>query len=93
MWSETCLEGGAPLIYPLPQPPSVTSPFQSLPALLSLAEMMAIAMGRDSLEPKPSHYRDVVVLAFPDGGPPLPRPATVAINSDMPIDTEPFDGR
>lgn len=90
VWSETCLEGGAPLTYPLPQPPSVTGPFQSLPAPPSLAEMMAMAMGRDSPEPKPSHYRDVVVLAFPDGGPPLPRPATVAINSDMPIDTEPL---
>lgn len=52
VWSESVLEGGAPLTSPLPAPPDASGPYLDYPIAADLAE--------------PRFYRDVAVVAFPE---------------------------
>ncbi|MDB5672706.1 MAG: hypothetical protein JWO25_3665, partial [Alphaproteobacteria bacterium] len=63
VWSETEVEGGRRLSAPLPRPPSVTGPFQDVPMPPSIEEMMAGGAAKGP--PKPIHYADAAVLAWP----------------------------
>ena len=61
VWSETVLAGGKRPAAPLAPPPGVTGPFQSISAAGDFGSMLS----GDKAPPKPSHYADVAVLAFP----------------------------
>ena len=60
VWSETVVEGGKPCACKLPKPPSVTGPFQTLPA----ADELAAIQGAEAKAP-PTYYADAIVLAMP----------------------------
>ncbi|MCB2078359.1 MAG: glycoside hydrolase [Novosphingobium sp.] len=67
VWSETEIEGGAPVAVNLPAPPGVTGPYQSVAA----SSGMSAAGGADSVPE--TAYRDVSVLAYRiEPGPDLP---------------------
>ncbi len=51
VWSETSVEGGRPFEGTLAKPPSITGPFQSLPAT-------------DTIHPTPEFYADIAVIAY-----------------------------
>jgi len=61
VWSETEVTGGRRPTAPLPAPPSVTGPFQSLPFFDPIAEFDSKASGT----PRGQHYADVAVFAYP----------------------------
>ena len=63
VWSEAEVQGGSPTSTPLPQPPAVTGPYQTLPMPPSVEEM--IAGGAVKGPPKPTFYSDAAVLAWP----------------------------
>jgi hypothetical protein len=63
VWSETEVEGGRRLTVPLPQPPSTTGPFQTLPMPPSPEELIEGREGKGP--PKPVLYADAAVLAWP----------------------------
>ncbi len=61
VWTETRVEGGKPFSGKLPQPSSVSGPFQNLP----LAEgMMGGPAENTEPEPKPEFYVDAAVYAY-----------------------------
>jgi hypothetical protein len=60
VWSETVLVGGHRFKGSLPEPPSVTGPYQAIPAPPSLASLMS---GGKS-EPRPTYYGDTAVIAY-----------------------------
>ena len=69
VWSETLIRGGRHFHGPLAAPPSITGPFQNLPAPTGF-------LGHRGNKPLPTYYADTAVIAYraPDTSP-VPRPA------------------
>lgn len=63
VWHEETVAGGRP-VGRLAAPPTTTGPFQALPMPPSIEEMLGVAKAT----PKPVHYADIAVLAYPVGG-------------------------
>jgi len=82
VWSETELPGGRHFSGRLPQPPSVTGPYQAIPKPPSIADLMSGAKP----QAPPTYYADAAVIAYrmPDW-PPLPS-ATVHTAEGQKID-------
>lgn len=73
VWSETEVAGGRALTAPLPAPPSVTGPFQSLPFFDPIAAFDSKA----STTARGRYYADVAVLAYPLPASPPARPVAM----------------
>jgi hypothetical protein len=59
VWSETRVQGGMPIASALPQPPSVSGPFQDIP----IFDLLAVFAGQKPMV-TPSFYRDSAVVAY-----------------------------
>jgi hypothetical protein len=59
VWSETRVEGGKPFTGRLPQPPTVSGPFQNIP----IVDFLAIMTGQTPA-PAPTFYADSAVIAY-----------------------------
>ena len=70
VWSEAVARDGRPLLTPLPPPPDVSGPYQTLERSSRSAESA----------PDPRYYRDVAVLAYPLTDPDAPAPSRAAVN-------------
>jgi (4-O-methyl)-D-glucuronate---lignin esterase len=57
VWSETFVEGGKPLLSPLPKPPNTTGPFQTMP-------LPKTKSGPDSGVSDSVYYDDVATIAY-----------------------------
>ncbi|MET0179506.1 MAG: glycosyl hydrolase, partial [Novosphingobium sp.] len=77
VWSETEVEGGRPFAGRLAAPPSITGPFQTIPA-----------RGRDFKveKPKATHYSDIAVLAFPVAAAPAMATPTLSDRAGKTLD-------
>lgn len=82
VWSETTVVGGRQFTGKLPQPPSVTGPFQSIDKQNSIAAMM----NRGAQKPAVSYYADSAVVAFPLGPPVDLAPRQVLGSDGQPLD-------
>jgi len=60
VWSEAVVAGGKRLSAPLAAPPSISGPFQDLPAE---GDQLAAMSGEKEFKP-PNHYEDVAVFAY-----------------------------
>jgi hypothetical protein len=60
VWSEAIVAGRKPLSIRLPAPPSISGPFQELPAE---GDQLAAMSGEKEFKP-PNHYQDVAVFAY-----------------------------
>ncbi|MBI1683630.1 glycosyl hydrolase [Caulobacter hibisci] len=83
VWSETVVEGGRKLAKPLPAPPSITGPFQTVPGGGSA---MAAVKGVS-----PTLYRDSAVVAYRIPAAEQAPVAAATITASNPIDTAVLD--
>ena len=87
VWSATDIEGGKAVSTILPAPPSITGPFQSVPA------PVGGILGHPGPNPLPNYYSDVAVVAYrlADAAP-VPRPVVTssagAIKGDALLDAD-----
>src|SRR5262249_30169983 len=59
VWSETGVQGGTPLLRALPKPPTISGPFQNIPAY----DFLAVLDG-ESVRTPPEYYSDCAVIAY-----------------------------
>ena len=83
VWSETDVVGGKAFAGKIAAPPGVTGPFQSIPKQPGIDELMS---GAKNETPRPSHYTDIAVLAYPLVHTAVLPPAKITGSDGSPID-------